>query len=190
MLFTELDQVRKITKRDTFDVCIVGSGPAGITIASALAKYGMKVALAESGGFEPDKAVQRLYNMDVTGLPYRPHIARLRYFGGTSNHWAGWCREIDPLEFEPRGTGEGWPIRFADISPYYPEAAEICDITPQHFSAREWLARLSDKTAREADILNTRAIDTGVWRYSPPTRFNEKYKDFIQRKIQGLSVSP
>ena len=27
--------------------------------------------------------------------------SRLRHFGGTSGHWGGWCRPLDPVDFEP-----------------------------------------------------------------------------------------
>lgn len=35
-----------------FDVCVVGSGPAGITLALELAKKNKRVALCEAGGLE------------------------------------------------------------------------------------------------------------------------------------------
>ena len=40
------------------DVCIVGGGAAGITIASELLGSGLDICLVESGGFTPDAETQ------------------------------------------------------------------------------------------------------------------------------------
>ena len=59
-------------------------------------------------------------------------MARLRYFGGTSGHWNGACPDLDAASFLPNplnGTGDGWPIRKADLDPYAAEAADILDLT-------------------------------------------------------------
>jgi len=46
------------------DVCIIGGGAAGITLALELASSGAKVALIESGGIAPTAATQSLYGLD------------------------------------------------------------------------------------------------------------------------------
>jgi choline dehydrogenase-like flavoprotein len=43
------------------DVCVVGAGAAGITLARELAGGPLRVALLESGGMEDDAESQRLY---------------------------------------------------------------------------------------------------------------------------------
>jgi choline dehydrogenase-like flavoprotein len=43
------------------DVAVVGGGPAGITVARALADSGVKVCVVEAGGRELDAKVQALY---------------------------------------------------------------------------------------------------------------------------------
>jgi choline dehydrogenase-like flavoprotein len=40
------------------DICIVGAGAAGLTLALELEAPGRRVLLVESGGFEPDATVQ------------------------------------------------------------------------------------------------------------------------------------
>ena len=74
----------------SFDICILGAGAAGITLARELAKHPFKVGLVESEGFEPDRA-QELYDGETSGsIPdeLRYLIAsRMRWFGGTTNIW-------------------------------------------------------------------------------------------------------
>jgi choline dehydrogenase-like flavoprotein len=95
-----------------FDVCIIGSGPAGVTVATKLSRAGKKVALLEGGGESYDQASQDLYKGNIVGDKYYPlDVARLRYFGGTSNHWGGWCRPLGKEDFEAKGVfaKTAWP---------------------------------------------------------------------------------
>ena len=70
------------------DICIVGAGVAGITIALEWMNTSYKVILLEGGGFDYDPKVQELYDGKLTGQRYYPMISsRLHYFGGTSGHW-------------------------------------------------------------------------------------------------------
>ena len=80
-----------------FDVAIVGAGAAGITLALKLATYGKKVALIEAGGQEYREESQEVYRAKTVGDPYfELDVSRLRYFGGSTNHWGGWCRPFEP----------------------------------------------------------------------------------------------
>jgi hypothetical protein len=83
------------------DLCIVGAGAAGISMALEWVGRGRRVLLLEGGGFDPDPRMQDLYRGEVVGQPYFPlEAARLHYFGGTTNHWAGLCAPFDPIDFE------------------------------------------------------------------------------------------
>jgi choline dehydrogenase-like flavoprotein len=85
------------------DVCVIGGGAAGITIARALAGSRLRVLLLESGGLELDPDTQALYQGETAGVPYYDlDICRLRFLGGTTNHWAGWCAPLNEIDFEPR----------------------------------------------------------------------------------------
>ncbi len=107
--------------RQKFDVCIAGAGPAGITLARALAARGKRVVLLEAGGFEMSPVSQEFYTGENVGLDYYdPFVSRLRYFGGASNHWGGRCRPLDAQDFEVRPflPLSGWPIAKADLDAY------------------------------------------------------------------------
>jgi 2-polyprenyl-6-methoxyphenol hydroxylase-like FAD-dependent oxidoreductase len=43
------------------EVCIIGGGVAGITLALEFERHGIETCLLESGGFEPDEATRDLY---------------------------------------------------------------------------------------------------------------------------------
>jgi choline dehydrogenase-like flavoprotein len=79
------------------DICIVGAGAAGITLARELIGTPLRVVVLESGGLELDERTQSLYGGENRGYPDATLIEnRLRFFGGTTNHWAGHCRPPDP----------------------------------------------------------------------------------------------
>src|SRR6516165_757546 len=85
------------------EVCIVGAGPAGITVAREFMNSRRRVVLLESGDTEFRETTQQLYAGSNIGRRYfDPDDVglRLRYFGGATNHWGGWCAVPDPLDFE------------------------------------------------------------------------------------------
>ena len=53
------------------DVCIVGAGPAGITIAHQLRGTALDVCLLEGGGLEHSKRSQDLYEREIAKTIYR-----------------------------------------------------------------------------------------------------------------------
>ena len=122
-----------------FDVCVIGSGPAGLTLARSLAAKGHHVALLEGGGSDITWDSEELYEGDSVGSPYWPLTAcRKRFFGGSSNCWSGVCRELDAHDFGPLAHHRmsGWPIGKADLDPYRAAAEEILDLTPDRVPPR------------------------------------------------------
>jgi choline dehydrogenase-like flavoprotein len=113
------------------DICIVGAGAAGITLARSFNGGSLRVLLLESGGLEYDPEVQDFNVGSSDGLPYFPlAAARLRYLGGTTNHWGGVCRPFQESDFLTCDwiPLSGWPIRKGDLDPYYGPAGINCGI--------------------------------------------------------------
>src|SRR5579872_599861 len=87
----------------TADLCIIGGGAAGITIARACAGSGMRICLLESGDLRFRWETQALYRGTNVGLPYFDlDVCQARYFGGNTNAWGGWCRPLDEIDVAPR----------------------------------------------------------------------------------------
>jgi len=119
------------------DVCIVGAGAAGIALARALSGKGLDVLLLEGGGYRPTTRSQELYRAEMV-TTYRgprdesyPFESRLRYFGGTTNHWSGWCRPLEPWDFEARDwvPHSGWPFGLEELRPWYERAMPVLGIS-------------------------------------------------------------
>jgi choline dehydrogenase-like flavoprotein len=114
----------------TPDLAIIGGGAAGISLALALADSKISIALLESGGMNFDPKVQNMYAGEETGVRYTALDAgRLRFMGGSTNHWGGWCRPMDEADFEEREwmAHSGWPINRDALKAYYPRAQELVE---------------------------------------------------------------
>ena len=126
------------------EICIIGAGAAGITLARQFSGQPFRVILLESGGMQADSATQALYAGKSTGLPYFPlDAARLRMFGGTTNHWGATCRPFSPFDFEARDwiPHSGWPIQKSDVQPYYDRARAICWDGSPDWELADWEQR-------------------------------------------------
>jgi choline dehydrogenase-like flavoprotein len=109
----------------TFDVCVVGSGPAGATLAKELAGSGLSVAVLESGRRRPTRHADGLRAIEAEGLPIKSY-SRERVLGGTSTTWAGLSSPLDAVDLGARDALSlpAWPLSTADLAPFYAAAAE------------------------------------------------------------------
>src|SRR4051812_14878092 len=126
------------------DLCIIGAGAAGISMAMEWVGTPRRVILLEGGGFDMEVAMQDLYRGEIVGKPYFPlEAARLHYFGGTTNHWAGLCSTFDAIDFEKRDwvPHSGWPIKRAELDAYYPRAGKVLDLATSEWNAAYYEAQ-------------------------------------------------
>jgi choline dehydrogenase-like flavoprotein len=157
----------------TADLTIVGSGPAGLSIADRLRSSGLSVCLVEAGADRPDVHTQRLYRGDIAGRSYFAlDSCRFRMFGGSSNRWGGWCRPLDPEDFaSPAGSSlPGWPIAATDLVPYAADAADLLELPRHHFEVAGWPGGLAEPLA-----LADGEFEHVLVRFSPQTNFAQRY---------------
>jgi choline dehydrogenase-like flavoprotein len=110
------------------DVCIVGAGAAGITLAIEFARKGKRVLLLEGGGAKREDSSQALYDSEIVGLPHRGiHTGRIRVKGGTTVRWGGQILELNAQDFTPRpGIPEsGWPFAKTELTTFYERALKL-----------------------------------------------------------------
>lgn len=160
------------------DLCIIGCGPAGLTVATELGGSGVRVTVLESGGPARDRAADRLGRGDSVGHPYMAlETSRARGIGGTSLHWQmhrsggdeGWiARPLDPLDFESRPgiPDSGWPFTYAELEPHYRRAQERCGLGPWGYRPDDWATDRARPFDLPADRVVTNVFQRGARRFS------------------------
>lgn len=125
-----------------YDVCIVGAGPVGITLALELGALGRNVLLLESGGDALDPAQSELSAAEIVGEQNHDdmRIAVRRQIGGTSNLWGGRCVPYDAIDFSRRSWVAPevlWPLALAEVEPFFEKAAAYANCGPAQFRLQE-----------------------------------------------------
>jgi choline dehydrogenase-like flavoprotein len=166
----------KDTVIDT-DVCIVGAGAAGITLAKEFIGQPFRVCLLESGGFEFHEKTQDLCTGENTGFPIPLNVMRLRYFGGSTGHWGNYCRPLDEIDFEARDwvPHSGWPFRKSQLDSYYERAQTICQLGPFEYDGEFW----QTKTSPVLPFVGNRLATSIFQMREPATRFGTVYRKEI-----------
>lgn len=165
------------------EICIVGAGAAGIVVAVALAGAGRDVCLIESGGFAPEEATQRLYDLPSIGYPIRDcFISRARYYGGSCNLWAGRSMRLEETDLSGDDAAQRrpWPITYAELVRYYPRAAALLRLPSlQWFDRAHHLAAMSAHE-RQVFALDPLVPTVSLWARQP-MRFGATYRAEFRR---------
>jgi choline dehydrogenase-like flavoprotein len=143
------------------DVCIVGAGVAGVTLAQQLLSSTARVVLLESGGLAFTKSLRSLPTVlsrhlrgeqglargKNAGHPYYPlRFTRARALGGSSRAWASHGLQAAPLDqidfVEREGLPDhGWPFDRETLDPFYERAQRVCNLGPFEYDVGPWEAR-------------------------------------------------
>ncbi|TIX51235.1 FAD-dependent oxidoreductase [Alteraurantiacibacter aquimixticola] len=164
---------------DTFaaDICVVGAGAAGITLARELGDRGFDVILLEGGDKGISASAQELFTGESVGAPIALDEGRYRVYGGSTLRWRGRCAALDPIDFEPRPwvPDSGWPLEAHDFGQHYRQAWEYCgfrDLGPSD-------ADVLRKRLKFNGDLDNSPIRPYIWRFAPTGR--EIYQDWAKR---------
>lgn len=159
------------------NICIIGAGAAGISIALKLANSHHNVILLESGGLKHDAYGEKLNKGFIApGSSHEPlEKYRRRTIGGTTSAWGGRCLPFDPIDFKNRDyvNDSGWPIDKETLSLYYSEATKICEAGNNSYLSTE---SFPDKQKEifpgfDSEHISSQALE----KWSPPTHFGKKY---------------
>jgi choline dehydrogenase-like flavoprotein len=158
------------------EVCVIGAGAAGIALALELAGAPFRVALLESGGFDPEPDTGDLARGRIYGRAYPPlHEVRTRRFGGSTWCWNGLCRPLEPIDFAEREwvPGSGWPFGPETLRPFYARAQRVCGLEELAEGAPAAADAGGPLLPLEPDLVETRAVQLA------PTRFGEVHRAAI-----------
>ena len=156
MIFKNINQIKDID----FEVVIIGSGPAGISLALKLEKKKIKSLIIEAGPEEFSDTSQEFYTSKLVGDTITNlKESRLRQFGGTSAIWGGWSKPMEKYNLT------NWGITYSELEKFSNEACKILNI---------------NNNFRKSNI--SKHFNQIEFQYSP-VRFNEKYKDHITKSF-------
>lgn len=120
-------------------VAIIGGGAAGIAVALRLAARGVDSVVCESGTDDRDERTQDLYVGESNGY-WDLTATRLRYFGGSTNHFNGQSRPLGVVDFEPASwrPGHAWPIAHTQLMRHVPDAMDLLGLAPGSWDIDDW----------------------------------------------------
>ncbi|MBD3880503.1 GMC family oxidoreductase [Phormidium tenue FACHB-886] len=168
------------------EVCIIGSGPAGLTLAREFLDQDFKVCLLESGNLQPDPDTQALCQGEVVGDPFPAlDIIRRRQCGGTAHAWelptdvhqiGVKFVPLDPIDFEQREwiPYSGWPFDRAHLDPFYERAQAVCKIGKYAYDAEDWATAEAPTLPFVGD-----RVKSSVFQFGDSLVFTRDYRDQI-----------
>ena len=144
------------------------------------------MVVLESGGYVGDTKTQALYDGRNIGTPMNSSHGgleledlRLRFLGGTTNHWAGWCRPLEPVDFTatPARPDSSWPFGRDVLDPWYEQAGRVCQIGAFEYESEYW----QRKTGISAPLFDSDLVTTRMIQVAFPLPFGEQYRKDLKR---------
>lgn len=162
------------------EVCVIGSGAAGTTLAVELIGAGVDVVVLEGGGIRLEPDAQATYRGHLSeGTVHDPlDLVRQKRLGGTTHQWGGRCAPLQAIDFEARPwvPHSGWPVDLGDLLPHYRRAHHYCDLGAFAYLAREALGEAIPFVAGGRPTL---VSDEALWRWSPPVKFWRRFRSVM-----------
>ncbi len=172
---------------EPIDICIVGAGPAGIDISTALAGGRRRIVVLEAGGRAFDAVAQAQHAHTESGQPllggqvFRAGAqgpaadqVRMRVLGGASTIWSGKWKLPDAVDFEHRPwvSSARWPVGWTTLEPH------ARHVTRDHEVPAEALFRDLDASVRTPD---ERVVSSRHFEESPPCNFAIKHRAALEQ---------
>ncbi len=145
-----IDNIQNILNIE-YDIIIIGSGPAGISIVLNLKNNNLKTLIVEAGNLDPSPDIENFLSGKVLNEKYpRLEYLRSRQFGGTSSLWGGNCNLMEDTDFA------NWPINKTDLDRYIKPTKKILNLKKKFYSA---------EIDKNIDILNLQWSDVNFLNY-------------------------
>jgi len=167
-----------LTLPDRVDVCVVGAGPAGLTVARELVGTGLEVLLLESGPADGGEPHQSLNEGEVKGARYAGLVAtRGRHLGGSARLWntaVGGAIGAKYLPLEPIDLGrpgretDAWPLEYDELLAHYGRAQRLLGLGPPSYEAGDW----ATPATRPLDLAG-HPLESSVYQLGPATPFRD-----------------
>ena len=162
------------------DVCVAGSGPVGLTIATELARASLRVCLVESGGLSARSSAPAPSVAEQLGVPVDHGKFEQLCIGGASNRWGGvsgrWFRlkPMDPIDFEVRPwvANSGWPFGYEELKPFLDRARTLLNGSGTDLNADAHGKYL-------APAFHNDQLQTTIFQMVRPLRFGRDYRSLL-----------
>lgn len=189
------------------EVCIIGSGPAGIAVAQEFADANIQVCVLESGGLDVNSQAQMLSEGEMIGDPFlSPQLTRHRQFGGNSNIWSIKIGNkqmgvryapLDDIDFEHRYwvPYSGWCFPKSHLDPFYERAQVMCQSGPYQYDADAWEAEDAKRLPLEGDRLITNMFQFGArdvfcQQYRDELKQNQTITIYVNATVVEIETDP
>lgn len=177
-----LDSAELSTEPLRADVCLVGGGFVGISMALELSAAGLDVLLVEAGG--PDKTAksQEFYKGAVVDPALHGPLEEFRWrkLGGTGGAWNGRTVPYDPIDFEKRAwiSDSTWPIGYDEVARFYPLSMRYLEAGEANFSAQSVFGEKQPEMIEgfHGDAFSTDTME----RFSAPTDMGRRYRQKLE----------
>ncbi len=156
-----------------YDICIVGSGPAGLVLTNELLNFGLRICVLERGSEFLSSQENKKQSESIGQIQIKEN-GREYVFGGTSNTWGGASSPYDQVDFE------NWPISYEEITKYYNKLENYDFPKLADFNLQKNKVLHPSSTVDFADGNLSEKIFIIK---SSPLNFASKYKDIFTKKI-------
>lgn len=169
----------------TYDHCIIGSGPAGMTLALELERLdpAARILLLEFGSAEMGgkNVLDDTIEVENKLNHHSPYECTNKGLGGSSATWGGRCVMYDEVDFLPRevvGDGCTWDISILEDSlKYVPQVSRIFECGTGPFDLKDDPSMAHTRIAE--GFVPGAVSDSVLERWSMPTRFGSRYRPHV-----------
>jgi len=188
-----------IASTERYDLCVIGSGPAGIILALEYAalRPDHNILLMECGS-KPNgtNPLDETVDVKTPKNHHLPYECTNKGIGGSSLTWGGRCVMYDEIDFLPHGPVQEectWDPSFLHAAkPFFSKSADYFDCGEPAFNLDEVVS--DERPPIAENFKSGKVIDNVIERWSLPTRFGKEYGERLRRSasirvLEGFRVT-